>query len=365
MHENGLWLERRSFKEISNDAKGIKNSDYDKSEGTERSGGRMGTNSKNNKDRRTGRTNTGLFGQGTDGNAYESGSNKNIRNETGLRGDRVLKQNRRISPKTYDEASGESDATVTAWLQTSGESSEMDERMIPAIVICPGGAYKFLSDREAEPVAKEYYKAGYHIFILRYSVGKTATDFKPLSQLAYTVAYIRAQAENWKVDKNKIAVCGFSAGGHLAASLGTMFNKRIFLNQWEKTWEIRPNAMVLGYPVISSDEYVQADSIENVSGAKMGTEAFLKFGLEQYVDAETPPAFIWHTAEDNVVMVENSLHFAEALSAANVSFELHILPKGGHGMSVCTKEVGTEDAYNGRWVEWSIQWLNNQFSFSA
>lgn len=258
----------------------------------------------------------------------------------------------------------EEKAIVTAWLQTDWQSNEMEERLLPAIIICPGGAYMYTSDREAEPVAKEYFKAGYHVFILRYTVGKDAADFRPLIQLAETVSYIRKHSEEWKIAKNHIAVNGFSAGGHLAASLGTMFNKEVFLKRWGKTDDIKPNAMILCYPVISADEYAQKDSIENVSGAKPNTKEYEQFGLEQYVDSDTPPAFIWHTAADNCVMVENSLHFSEALSAAKVPFELHIFPEGEHGMSVCTKEVGTENAHNRKWVELSIEWLNLLFSFT-
>ena len=259
----------------------------------------------------------------------------------------------------------EKNATVTAWLQTGWKSPEMPERKMPAIVICPGGGYEMVSDREAEPVAKEYYWAGYHVFILKYTVGIDARNFKPLCQLAETVAYIREHAEEWKVEKDKIAVVGFSAGGHLAASLGTMFREQSFLRQWKGDVDIRPNAMILGYPVISADRYAHVGSIENVSGAKKGEKAFEAFGLEQYVSKETPPTFLWHTADDDVVAVENNLHFAEALSKAKVPFEMHIFPNGPHGMSTCTKEVGSDNPYNGRWVEWSIAWLNKLFLFSA
>lgn len=259
--------------------------------------------------------------------------------------------------------SGAENCTVDAYLQTGGLSPEMAERELPAVVICPGGAYQMLSDREGEPVAKEFFRAGYHVFILRYTLGSDAVDFKPLCQLAATVAHIRKHAQQWLLDENKIAVCGFSAGGHLAASLGTLCREEKFLKVWKRNDYIRPDAMILGYPVITADEYAHEESIETVSGGKVGSAAYAWFGLDRHVDGQTPPTFLWHTAADEAVPVENSLHFAAALSAAKVPFELHILPEGRHGMSVCTREVGSEDAYNGRWVEWSIAWLNRQFSF--
>ncbi len=130
----------------------------------------------------------------------------------------------------------------------------------------------------------------------------------------------------------------------------------------EKLMEcIRPNAMILAYPVILADAYVNEGSLACVSGAGKGSPEDLYFGLDKHVDAKTPPAFLWHTAEDTCVPVENSLYFALALSKEKIPFELHVFPEGSHGMSVCTKEVGTGDAYNGRWVEWSVRWLFKMF----
>lgn len=254
---------------------------------------------------------------------------------------------------------------VDGYLQTCGQSNEMKQRLLPAVVICPGGGYAFVSDREGEPVAKPYLSAGYHVFILHYSVGERASDFRPLSQLAETVAYIRGNAAEWQVDAGKIAVCGFSAGGHLAACLGTLWNDETFLRAWGKTGSIRPDAMILGYPVILADEFAHAGSIERCSGAKAGTEDYAWFGLDRHISGDTPPTFLWHTAADSLVPVENSLAFAAGLSRANVPFELHILPEGAHGMSTCTQEVGTLDPYNARWVEWSIAWLNKRFAFET
>lgn len=254
--------------------------------------------------------------------------------------------------------------TVTAYLQTLGQHKHMKERKLPAIVICPGGGYGSTSAREADPVAKEYIAAGYHAFILDYSVKEDAANFLPLCQLAATVAHIRKKAKEWSVDENKIVVCGFSAGGHLAASLGTLFNENKFQKIWNRTENIRPDAVILGYPVILSNEYGHERSITRVSGSEKGTEEYAWFGLDQHVDETTPPTFLWHTAADTGVPAENSLCFAMALSAAKVPYELHIFPEGKHGMSVCTQEVGTPDAYNGRWVEWSITWLNKLFSFT-
>lgn len=252
---------------------------------------------------------------------------------------------------------GQEGCTVTACIHSQNGSKEIKQVNYPAVVICPGGAYAFVSDREGEPVATPFYAAGYNVFVVRYSIGEAAANFKPLCELAATVAEIREHAEEWYTKPDQIAVCGFSAGGHLAASLGVLHNEPEFLKVFGRTENIRPDAMILGYPVITADEFAHVTSIENVSGAAQGTERYAWFGLDKHVDAETSPAFLWHTAEDNGVPVENSLKMAGALSAAKVPFELHVFPKGWHGMSVCTEEVGSPNAYNARWVEWCVAWL--------
>lgn len=261
------------------------------------------------------------------------------------------------------EQTGKRGWSVTAYLQTGVDAENIRPHSLPAVVVCPGGGYEFVAPWEAEPVAKPYFAAGYHVFVVDYPVGEDAKGFAPLIQLASVMAYIRKNAGEWMVDEGKIAVCGFSAGGHLAASLGTLYREKRFLEaarqqgcDWTEE-NIRPDAMILSYPVILADEYAHKDSLLRVSGAEEGSEEYRYFSLDRHVDGDTPPAFLWHTAEDTCVPVENSLAFAAALSAAKVPFELHILPDGEHGMSVCTKEVGTQDAYNGRWMKWSIRWL--------
>lgn len=261
---------------------------------------------------------------------------------------------------------GVRECMVTAFLQT--EMNEMKVRgggieRRPAVLICPGGAYEAISEREGEPVAKEYFSAGYHAFILQYSVGKKAVGFEPLMQLAAAMAHIRKCADEWMVDDDKIAVCGFSAGGHLAASLGTLYQDEKFLKTWKRAEKIRPNAMILGYPVITADEFAHKGSLQHISASDEGSEEYAYFGLNKHVDGQTPPTYLWHTSADEGVSVENSLRFASALSAAKVPFELHVFPFGEHGMSVCTKEVGCSDPYNARWMEWSIKWLDRLFSF--
>lgn len=246
---------------------------------------------------------------------------------------------------------------VTAWLH-----EDMREKHLPAIIICPGGAYADVSNHEAEPVANAYFHQAFQTFILRYSCLDNAKDFLPLIQLASTVSCLRTHVDEWCINPRQIAVCGFSAGGHLAASLGTLFNDEKFLRVYPNGLCVRPDAMILGYPVILANEFTHKESISCVSGnAPVGSPEFCYFGLDQHVDSETPPAFVWHTAADSLVPAQNSIQFAMALLNAGVPVEMHLFPDGYHGMSVCTKETGSFHPYNGRWVAWSVEWLKHVF----
>lgn len=259
---------------------------------------------------------------------------------------------------------GVKDCHVDAYLQECWRSKAISERSLPCVIVCPGGGYSDVSDREHFPVAREFLAAGYHVFILTYAVQENARNFTPLCQLAATISHIRKHAQEWMVDPEKIAVSGFSAGGHLAASSGTLAMRDEFLKVWNGDSDIYPNAMILGYPVILSNQFAHAGSIKRVSGGDVGTETYAYFGLDRHVSEKTPPTFLWHTAEDKAVPVENSLQFAAALSQNKIPFELHVLPEGKHGMSTCTQEVGTYHPYNARWVEWAIAWLNQLFAFT-
>lgn len=256
------------------------------------------------------------------------------------------------------------ECTVNAWIHHHPSQDGILELTHPGIILCPGGGYGAISCRESAPVAEPYFAAGYNVFTLHYSVMEDAKDFRPLCQLASTIAYIRSHGQELLTFPDQIAVMGFSAGGHLAASLGTLFNNERFLKAYGRKEHIRPDAMVLGYPVITADdEFSQIHSIERVSGAKKGSAEYRWFDLTDHVDSETPPTFLWHTAADQIVPVENSLLFSMALSKFKIPYECHILPEGPHGMATCTQEIRSFHPYNARWIDWSIRWLNQLFKY--
>lgn len=254
---------------------------------------------------------------------------------------------------------------VTAYIQQELQEEHLRfER--PAMIVCPGGAYAFCSLREAEPIAIQFLKLGFNVFVINYSVAPHKFP-QAICEVAATVDLIHNNAKQWHIDKNKIAICGFSAGGHLAASYCTLRK----CNEVKALIDAKPvHAAVLCYPVITADPaFCHAGSIMNVSGKKEITPDIIeKFSLDRHVSKElTPPTFIWHTFADAGVPVKNSIVYAEALTKADIPFELHVFPSGAHGMSTCDRQTlanYNDDVckYNAAWLTLADKWLKQQFN---
>lgn len=222
------------------------------------------------------------------------------------------------------------------------------EKKRPAVIVCPGGGYRFRSDREAEPVVMQFLSMGYHGFLLDYSVEPNHFPVA-LRELAEAVALVREHSDEWNVDPKKILVCGFSAAGHLCCCLGNFWNQEfVYRAIGRKADEIRPDGMILCYPVITSGLYAHEGSFEYLLGedalkgdreGENRPEREKQVSMELKVTENTPPAFIWHTFEDEAVPLENSLLLAGALRKAGVSFELHVFPRGRHGSSLANEET--------------------------
>ncbi len=228
----------------------------------------------------------------------------------------------------------ERNVSLTAYIQdVKGAFAYVTKR--PAVLILPGGGYQYCSDREADPVAMAYLKAGYQAFILRYSVKEHAMWPNPLKDYEQAMELIRSRQEEWHLYPDKIAVVGFSAGGHLAAAAATMS-------------ENRPNAAILGYAVAGSDVKACNLSAPDTIAA---------------VNRKTCPCFLFATRTDNLVPVMNSIKFMEALTKADVSFESHIYAYGPHGFSTCDTSVQNKETVIcervPNWVPDSIGWLRD------
>ena len=249
------------------------------------------------------------------------------------------------------------DGEVKGYIQEDYDTLQA-HKVRPALIICPGGAYRWCSPREEDPPAFAFLAQGYQVFILEYSGGERAGQLRPLRELAETVRHVREMADEWHIDPERVAVLGFSAGGHLAASLGAFWNDP----DAGLPNGVRPDALVLCYPVISTKEFAHEESAQWVSGNDPVLRE--KMHLPDRVTADFPPAFIWHGGEDESVPPENSLMLACALKKQGVPFELHLFGSGAHGISMCTREVETPDDVCRAWVSLCQTWLNKQFDYT-
>ena len=234
----------------------------------------------------------------------------------------------------------------------------------PAVIICGGGAFTHIAPHEQDPVAFAFLDHGYQAFVLNYVTSSTGdVSFPhPQADLAKMVATVRANADEWHVDPKRVCVVGFSAGGMICASLATQWKTGPFAAlAGARPDDIRPDAVVLGYPVITSGEFRHDGSICNLCGDDAALRGTMS--LENQVSDGLPPFYIWHTVEDAAVPVQNSMLLATALTAHKVPFELHLFAHDGHGTSTCTQEVNTPNRHNSAWVPLCTDWLADTLDF--
>lgn len=233
--------------------------------------------------------------------------------------------------------------TLDLYLPFNMDEMNRQNRKRPCIVICPGGGYGFVSQREAEALAVHFITEGFNAFVLTYSIAPHTFPSQML-EVAAVMELIHKNADEWNCDTDKILIMGSSAGGHLAAHYSTMFDCKEVREYFPDSKAVA--GTVLNYPVITSNQnYWHGGSFKNLLGkADLTDDDTRYFSCELNVKETTPPAFIWHTAEDGCVPVMNSLLYAQALSNNKVPFELHIYPFGGHGLS--TADIHTVDAEN-------------------
>lgn len=227
----------------------------------------------------------------------------------------------------------EAQAGLTVYLhEEKAEYDRVGDR--PFVLVIPGGGYSFCSEREAEPIALNFAAQGFHAGVLRYHVGVHRSFSLSLVDAEKAIAKIQELTSDWRIDAEKIAVIGFSAGGHLAAALSTIS-------------PMKPSLCLLGYPAILSS-FATVMQIDAPS-------------LIECVTKDTPPTFLFSTYEDNVVPIENSLAYLQALEEHEVPFESHIFQKGRHGLSLATERFGNRkemvDPRFGRWFDECVEWL--------
>ena len=232
----------------------------------------------------------------------------------------------------------------------------------PALILLPGGGYSYCSDREGEPVAYPFLCAGYNVFVLIYRTGDKSVWPAPLEDVAKAVWTVRQHADEWNIDPCKIAVGGFSAGGNLTSILGTQWHRGVEERLGIPRGGSRPDAMLLAYAPV---EMEQRPSSNTQLGALLKDRPE-ELSSVRYVDNQTPPAFIWHTVNDEKVPVKNALLFAAKCLEFQIPFELHIFEHSPHGLSLNSDLTAyhLEHPVNvSSWVPCCIDWLNKLFAF--
>lgn len=204
-----------------------------------------------------------------------------------------------------------------------------------AVIICPGGGYSGESYRhEGTEIAEAFLRKGVAAFVLKYrlpsdSIMKDKT-IGPLQDAQQAIKTVRQHTKEWKLDSKKIGIMGFSAGGHLASTAGTHFDKSYIPN--DESISLRPDFMILVYPVISmNDEITHIGSRNNLLGNTPSADRITLFSNELHVNEKTPPTWITHTGDDTAVPVENSIRFYQELVRNKIPAEMHLYPVGNHG----------------------------------
>lgn len=252
------------------------------------------------------------------------------------------------------------DPTLEVYLPYNMSEMGRENDRRPCVLICPGGGYGAVSQRESEPIALKFLSKGYNAFVITYSVAPNRFPVQ-LREVAAVMELISLNAAEWNCNSDKVAIIGFSAGGHLAAHYSTSYNCPEIRELFPESRPVA--ASVLCYPVITaSPTFAHIGSFYNLLGKnELSSDDIEKFSCENTVTAETPPAFIWHTAADTCVPVENSMLYASALSKYKIPFELHIYPFGGHGLSTADSmtndNISPEISRNSNWINDALDWL--------
>jgi acetyl esterase/lipase len=250
------------------------------------------------------------------------------------------------------QISNVSEPTLTVY------SPAVDKPNGTAVIICPGGGYGRLAiDHEGVEVAKAFNLLGVTAFVLKYRLPDDSINIDrslaPLQDAQQAICWVRANAAHYGIDRNKIGIMGFSAGGHLASTAATHFNFKADAANIDTT-SARPDFAILIYPVITFDStFGHKGSRNNLVGANASKEKFDFYSNELQVTPATPPIFLIHASDDATVPVENSIRFYQACIKNKVLAEMHIYPKGGHGFGMYNKT--TDDS----WMERLRNWLNS------
>lgn len=253
----------------------------------------------------------------------------------------------------------------------------------PGLLILPGGGYQSHAHREMDPIAIRFAAMGYNTFVLRYSLGNSTADClypQPLIDVAKAMAFLKEHAEDWGLHAERIGICGFSAGGHLALMYATHWNQTWLMEAAElQGLQLRPAVCIAGYPVVDGMTWTDEQCCSPVARAVRDECRLGLFGMDEpeyallqaanpvaFVTSDAPPTFLWATAEDAKVPAANALHMAEKLLSVGVPVEVHIFEEGEHGLALANSaSAGTKrkvEPAAAQWVSLCETWLNKRFA---
>ena len=256
----------------------------------------------------------------------------------------------------------ENDTFLTTYCPDNfNEWSSKEKRK--GLLILPGGGYEFVSEREAEPVALRFAGQNIACFVLKYNVGSKLKNPSPFLEAFAALSYIRRNSEKYHILVDKLSVLGFSAGGHLAATISCYHNSQEYADLLNiPLEEMKINGCLLSYPVITMDDFTHEGTRRQIT--ENIEELLTKMSIEKNVTKDFPKTFIWHTTFDNCVPVKNSLVLANALSENKVFYELHIYPMHDHGQSLSDESVYyNPDEKFIKEIKYNTQWVDNAIHF--
>ena len=248
------------------------------------------------------------------------------------------------------------------WIEICVPYNNDEVKRVPskAIVIVPGGAYCFVSIREADPVAINYMNEGFVTITLNYTINKKYPI--PMQELGCAIDYIRNNCDKYFIDKDKISVIGFSAGGHLVSSFGYLCENEKFLNETNLVSKnIKPNCIISSYPVITMGEYTHLLSKQIITGED--EELIKLLSVENHITSSYPPTFVWTTKEDSGVPYENTLLFIDSLKKANVIHDYFIYQYLDHGLSIISPLLYSKDVLQDIKMKEVSMWFNKSIDF--
>lgn len=254
----------------------------------------------------------------------------------------------------FKEEYGQEAPSLTPFILPKEKDENGNETKRGCVIVCPGGAYQMRADHEGAPVSEKLNKHGINSFVLNYRLNPYSSEAF-CADISRAVRYVRYHANEFGIDPEKIAVLGFSAGGHLSSVAATHFDYGLESGDEIDKVSSRPNAAILCYPLISFDK--RYTNYPNVTKLFFGDREDLgdlpyAYSGENCVKEDTPPMFLWHTSDDPAVSVKNSVAMSMALAQNNIPFELHVFDHGNHGLGLAEDFPGAKE-----WSNLAIDWL--------